>query len=48
MDQTVRMLRYRPADGTGVLLVYQWGSGNLVLAGAEIDPGELQVFSREQ
>jgi hypothetical protein len=47
-DQSVRFMQYQPADGDGPLLVYEWGAGALVFIGTRVDPGELQLYSREQ
>jgi hypothetical protein len=47
-DQPVRFARYRQDAGEGILTLYDWGSGSLALAGVEIDPRDVQIFSRER
>ena len=47
-NQSVRLSRYRAASGAETLFVFEWESGSLALAGVEIDPGSLEIFSREQ
>lgn len=44
--QRVRLVRYRSQAG-GIVVVYDWGASAMVLAGSEIDPRDLQFFSRE-
>jgi hypothetical protein len=45
-DQAVRHATYRSASGD-VLHAFDWQSGTLTLAGSQVDPRDLQLFTRE-
>lgn len=47
-SQPVRFGRYRQNAGDELLAFYEWGTGRLVLAGAEVDPRDVQIYSRER
>jgi hypothetical protein len=46
-DQPVRFTRHDAAAGSDQLVVFDWGSGHLALAGAAIDSREINLFTRE-
>ncbi|HUG17314.1 MAG TPA: DUF4178 domain-containing protein [Thermomicrobiales bacterium] len=46
-NQPVRFARYRNAAGSGVLALFDWETGRLGLAGIEVDPRDMRLFSRE-
>lgn len=47
-DQPVRVVQYRATSGAGVLDVFDWSSGNLALAGTEVDAPQVELFTREK
>lgn len=46
--QPVRFGRYSEADGSAVLAFFDWETGKLTLTGVEVDPRDVQIFSRER
>lgn len=47
-NQPVRFGQYERNGGDRVLVVYDWPSGRLALEGIEVDPRDIQIFSRER